>query len=483
MPAAGIMVVLLVCFLFWGMRPLWEPDEGRYVATAREMLLTGDWLTPRLHGQTHLTKPPLTYWMTASGMWIFGMNAWGARFFLSAAFFLASVSTIGIARTWGLTNRQSFISGLVFSTSLFPFVCGHVLTTDMFLLAWETTGVLCAWRTWGGKGRTCLWRTGFWMAFGMAFLTKGPPGWLPLLVILLYGIIMKSRGRGRAEAGLWSWYGFIMMLIISLGWFAVLCLKNNELFGYFLFEEVRDRFFSEQHERVQPYYFYPLLLIFGLMPWLFIWPMLVARTLKYLGPALLRDGNQAKLFTLIWFLLPLVVFQLSRSKSYFYITPLFVPISLWCGYLLGQPDGFFQRLVSRRSRVLTTSSVLWAIVLVCITVFPDGIKHTRSVRGLAVNLEQNMLEQQIHLDRIYTIRKPAHSLAIYSGIPLRRLRLNIGEIFRRMQEDLADGSVTGLLVKTSRMKERDVPPGVHFRVLAADETYQVLVVDLENTGE
>jgi len=219
MPAAGIMVVLLVCFLFWGMRPLWEPDEGRYVATAREMVLAGDWLTPRLHGQPHLTKPPLTYWMTASGIWIFGMNAWGARFFLSAAFFLASVSTMGIARTWGLTNRQSFISGLVFSTSLFPFVCGHVLTTDMFLLAWETLGVLCAWRTWGGKGRTCLWRTGFWIAFGMAFLTKGPPGWLPLLVILLYGMIMKSQGRRRTEAGLWSWYGFIMMMLISFGWF------------------------------------------------------------------------------------------------------------------------------------------------------------------------------------------------------------------------------------------------------------------------
>jgi len=219
------------------------------------------------------------------------------------------------------------------------------------------------------------------------------------------------------------------------------------------------------------------------MPWLFIWPVLVARALKYLGPALLRDGNQAKLFTLIWFLLPLVVFQLSRSKSYFYITPLFVPISLWCGYLLGQPGGFFQGLVARRSRVLTTSAVLWAIVLVCITVLPDGIKHTRSVRGLAVNLEQYMLEQQIHLDRIYTIRKPAHSLAFYSGIPLRRVRLKIGEVFRRMQEDLANGSVTGLLVKSSRMKERDVPPGVNFRVLAGDGTYQILVVDVENTGE
>ena len=69
-----IAVTIILAFAFQGSRGLWEPDEGRYVRCAYEMLKAGDWLTPRLNGTPHFTKPPVTYWLIASGLSVFGMN-------------------------------------------------------------------------------------------------------------------------------------------------------------------------------------------------------------------------------------------------------------------------------------------------------------------------------------------------------------------------------------------------------------------------
>src|SRR5689334_2016600 len=60
------------------MRPLFLPDEGRYVGVAWEMLASGNWLTPTLDGMPFFHKPPLFYWLTALAMNAFGANEWAA---------------------------------------------------------------------------------------------------------------------------------------------------------------------------------------------------------------------------------------------------------------------------------------------------------------------------------------------------------------------------------------------------------------------
>ena len=79
-----IAVLGAVCYIFFfhglGSIGLIGPDEPRYSAIAREMLVTGDYVTPRLHGSPWFEKPVLIYWGAALGYKIFGFNETGARF-------------------------------------------------------------------------------------------------------------------------------------------------------------------------------------------------------------------------------------------------------------------------------------------------------------------------------------------------------------------------------------------------------------------
>ena len=73
------VVIALVWFANLDVRKLQHPDEGRYAEIAREMVASGDWVTPRLNGLRYFEKPPLQYWLTAASFEAFDVDEWTAR--------------------------------------------------------------------------------------------------------------------------------------------------------------------------------------------------------------------------------------------------------------------------------------------------------------------------------------------------------------------------------------------------------------------
>ena len=138
--------VLLFFFLLGG-RSLNEPDEGRYAEVAREMLETGNWLTPHIWYVPHIDKPPLTYWMVAISMSVFGQNEWAVRLPLA----LAGLS--GLGAVWCLGNlmggaRVGLWSGLILASSLLYFVMARMLTTDIILTQFIAWAIFFLWQAW-----------------------------------------------------------------------------------------------------------------------------------------------------------------------------------------------------------------------------------------------------------------------------------------------------------------------------------------------
>src|SRR5580692_1574335 len=92
------LILALLWFAPLNTPHLFEPDEGRYAEIPREMVASGDWVTPRLDGIKYFQKPVLQYWATATAYTLFGQHAWTARLWSALTAYLGLLLTFVLAR-------------------------------------------------------------------------------------------------------------------------------------------------------------------------------------------------------------------------------------------------------------------------------------------------------------------------------------------------------------------------------------------------
>src|SRR5438552_14714357 len=136
LPRAAWIAIVALFVVAWfatlDMRKLQHPDEGRYAEIPRGMVVSGDWLTPRLNGYKYFEKPPLQYWMTAAAFTAFGQNEWTARLWPGITGFL------GVLLVFWAGNRLFgppvglYAAAVAASSAIYASV-GHFLTLDMAL--------------------------------------------------------------------------------------------------------------------------------------------------------------------------------------------------------------------------------------------------------------------------------------------------------------------------------------------------------------
>src|SRR6266545_3742607 len=139
-----LWILLAVFAAAWfcnlGYRHLFKPDEGRYAEIPREMVASGDWLTPRLNGFKYFEKPALQYWATAAAFGAFGQNEWAARLWPGLAGFF------GVLLVFWTGNRLfgppiGLYGALVAASSAMYVLIGHMLTLDMALAFFMSASV------------------------------------------------------------------------------------------------------------------------------------------------------------------------------------------------------------------------------------------------------------------------------------------------------------------------------------------------------
>lgn len=326
--AALILLAGITFFLGLGRLPFVGPDEPRYAEVAREMFVTGDYISPRLAGCLWFEKPALTYWMAAGAYHIFGANEFAAR--LPAALMaLATALLIFYAIHRTVSSRLGFTAALVLVTSGIFLGLARAISTDMPLTAAMSFALLSGYlfTRLSGRARLICWIL-CWASMGLAMLAKGLVG--IMLVLAILGIYLMVMGRLKIIDWQYLLLGFVAFLVVAAIWYVPVTLTNGWAFiNEFFIEHHFHRYLTNRYSHPQPFYFYVLISLAGVVPWTFFLIPAVAR-IRRLSPR--KDDRDALLaFAWIWFAVPVLFFSFSVSKLPGYILPVFPALAIIIG--------------------------------------------------------------------------------------------------------------------------------------------------------
>jgi len=309
---------ILITLFALDVRTLVPPDEGRYAEIGREMFTSGDWITTRLNGIKYFEKPPLQAWMNALTFTLFGLGEWQARLWTGVCGILGVVMTAWAGRVV-FSPRVGLYAGLVLASSLFWLAAGQINSLDMSLssmMAIALAAMLIAQRDAATVGQRRVWMLVAWAAMALAVLAKGLVGVvLPGAVLVLYGAAARDW---RVWTRLHMAKGLLLFFAVAAPWFVVVAQRNPEQPYFFFIHEHFNRFLSPGHQREGAWYYFIVLLLPGLLPWLGWLPHALAA-----GARRAPGRFQPQLLLLIWLTFIVLFFSMSSSKLPGYIVPVF----------------------------------------------------------------------------------------------------------------------------------------------------------------
>ena len=336
-----LVIFTVIWFSNLEYRKLIRPDEGRYAEIPREMVASGDWVTPRLNDLKYFEKPPLQYWATAAAYTVFGEHQWTSRLWAGLTGF------VGILLVWfagmRLFGREAAAYAAILLGSSFLYAgMGHINTLDMGVTFFITLGILALLlaQTQTDSKKQRNWMLLAWAGMALAVLSKGLMGLvLPGTAVFIYAAVQRDLTVLKRM----HWLpGLTVFFLITAPWFYLVMKANPEFFERFFIYEHYTRFTTKEHGRYQPwYYFIPILLV-GMMPWA---GLMLDTLWKYgFGKKTARDsqlaGNafNAERFLLVWIVFVYVFFSMSSSKLPSYLLPIFPSLALLMGkYLVDMP--------------------------------------------------------------------------------------------------------------------------------------------------
>jgi 4-amino-4-deoxy-L-arabinose transferase-like glycosyltransferase len=378
--------VLLVCgfcgvLFFYGLASfgLVGADEPRYAQVAREMLARHDWITPTLGGSPWLEKPPLYYWQAMLAYAIFGVSDWAARLPSAVDATLAVLAVGWFARRFGLASLRD--GSLLLASSVGFIGFARAAATDMPLAATFTISML-AWFLWRQESRRGNLAV-FYIFAALGMLAKGPvaPFLAGAVILVLTGISQDWKSLLRT---IWL-PGILVFLLIAMPWYIAVQVRNPSFFRVFILEHNLARFGSNLYHHPEPFWYYMPVTLVGLMPWAVFAVLAIGSAARKLMRRRKEESgeNSLTLFLLVWLVVPVLFFSLSKSKLPGYILP-----AIPAGILL--VTGYVKRHTEAAGRILrlpiVLHSVLSGLLVVPALMLPNLLLHRHLVWGAAAEI-------------------------------------------------------------------------------------------------
>ncbi len=326
---AGLtLLAISICFFKLGGYLVFDVDEAVFSEASREMVVTGDVITPTYNFEPRYDKPILFYWAMSGAFKLFGVSEFSARFTSAGLGFLLVLTTFVFVRRFN-GFKAALWSSLALLLNLEFFVYSHSAVTDM-TLAFFISGALFS--AYGAikTGDRRLYLTA-WVSSALAMLTKGAIGLLfPLSITFIYLLIKKDfAGIKKFLNPLYV----IIFLLIAMPWFLIeYHVRGWEFFDAFIIKHHIHRFTGVISSHGGPPYFYVLILLAGFFPWVTHLPEAIIKGFKEIKQH--TEDNDIFLFTTIWLIFIFIFFSISKTKLPNYIFPAIPACSVLAGVLI-----------------------------------------------------------------------------------------------------------------------------------------------------
>ncbi len=395
-----LSAIAILAFLWQlGSTGLVDETEPLFAETARQMTVTGNWITPYFNGETRFDKPPLIYWLMAIGYQLIGVNEWAVR--LPSAVAAISLMVLGFLtlRYFGFatpaaakannnskgqfdlvtTQRQlwlsAWISAALMGLNIHTIVWGRTGVSDMLLSSCMGMSLFCFF--WGyvsqddspssstnrsrGSNYGHLfrlphqWYLAFYLFIALAILTKGPVGIvIPGLIILSFLLYVGRFWSVLAEMN--PIFGLILILLISLPWYILIFLENgptyiDSFFGYHNFQRLID----DVNGHDGPWYFYFPIVLGLFAPWSVYLPFSLIRLHLWRRNFWRKQPRNSHLgvFACWWFICIFGFFSICVTKLPSYVLPLIPAGAILVA--LGWSEALTKSLAAKLDRGLLVS--------------------------------------------------------------------------------------------------------------------------------
>jgi len=352
---ALVLILAASWFALLGVRPLFNPDEGRYAEIPREMLATGDWVVPHLNDLVYIEKPPLQYWATALSFELFGTHVWAARLYTGLCAVLTVLAAAALARRlWGCA--AAWRAGVMLLSTLGIFILGQQLTLDMGLTLFLTLtlAAFCvAQDAATPEARRRYWMWLAWVSAAAAFLTKGFVALvLPALTLIAYSLLYRQWRPWRRLSII---SGLALFALITVPWCVLMQRRVPQFFEFFFVREHLQRFLTRIEDRYEPVWFFIPVLAVGSLPWI----VPAARALGSAWRSARAPADFApRAFLWVWIVVVFVFFSLSDSKLIPYILPLFPALGL---LMASAPEEALRRDLARTCVAVIAAGLVFAL--------------------------------------------------------------------------------------------------------------------------
>jgi 4-amino-4-deoxy-L-arabinose transferase-like glycosyltransferase len=320
-----VLLALLTFFTGLGRGAIADSDEAFYAESAREMVESGDWLTPHFNYEQRFQKPVLYYWLTAALYLVTGATEISARFWAALCGVGLVLVTAACARRW-FDEDTGLLAGAIAATNFGYFALARMSLPDLPLALFMTVAITATFAATLERTREPRW----WLlvaaaAAALGFLTKGPLALVVPALVVVPVLLIERRSFDLDLVDLLL-AGMLFAAIATPWYFAMWSEHGVEYVRGFFVGDNFERFATTRFNDPRPWWFYLPVIAGGLLPWAPLTTVWLGPTLQFVTRR--RDISTIELRLLLWVALPLVFFTLSIGKQPRYVLPMLPPLAI-----------------------------------------------------------------------------------------------------------------------------------------------------------